>query len=119
MIFFIIALIVTILFVVSAVIFISMIISIIVVHTYAGKQDKIELKNERAAIVLAIGNPNDYTTISNQLYKDVAKYNTKVIKAKHWANSPWTNWFYYDDYSDIETIDIENLTKAYSKEEVE
>lgn len=30
----------------------------------------------------------------SDVIKDIAEWNKKVYSCKHWANNPWTNWFY-------------------------
>ena len=73
-------------------------------HTYLGKSDVIATKEKRAAIVSAM-NDDTPVTIRNQLYSDIAEYNTKVRNAKHWANSPWTNWFCPREWNELEYIE--------------
>ena len=73
-------------------------------HTYLGKSEVVAMEEKRNAIVSAM-NDDTPVTIKNQLYSDIAEYNTKVRNAKHWANSPWTNWFYPKEWNELEYIE--------------
>jgi hypothetical protein len=38
---------------------------------------------------------SEYEDVSkSDVIKDIAEWNKKVYSTKHWANNPWTNWFY-------------------------
>ena len=38
---------------------------------------------------------SEYEDISkSDVIKDIAEWNKNVYSTKHWANNPWTNWFY-------------------------
>ena len=83
-----------------------LIVSIVSAHTYSGYSKKETFKERRESLIMALEEENNIT-INNQLYKDIQEYNTELRETKHWSNSFWTNWFYYDNYSDIEYIVIE------------
>ena len=72
-------------------------------HTYLGKSEVIEMEEKRIAIV-SVMNDDTPVTVKNQLYSDIAEYNAKLRNAKHWANSPWTNWFYPKEWNELEYI---------------
>jgi hypothetical protein len=72
-------------------------------HTYLGKSEVVKMEEKRTAIVSAM-NDDAPVTVKNQLYSDIAEYNAKVRNAKHWANSPWTNWFYPKEWNELEYI---------------
>jgi len=72
-------------------------------HTYLGKSEVIEMEEKRIAIVSAM-NDDAPVTVKNQLYSDIAEYNAKLRNTKHWANSPWTNWFYPQEWNELEYI---------------
>ena len=45
---------------------------------------------ERQEIVIS-----EYEDVSkSDVIKDIAEWNKKVYRIKHWAYNPWTNWFY-------------------------
>ena len=38
---------------------------------------------------------SEYEDVSkSDVIKDIAEWNKKVYSTKHWANNPWTSWFY-------------------------
>ena len=38
---------------------------------------------------------SEYEDVSkSDVIKDIAEWNKDVYSTKHWANNPWTNWFY-------------------------
>lgn len=38
---------------------------------------------------------SEYEDVSkSDVIKDIAKWNKDVYSYKHWANNPWTSWFY-------------------------
>lgn len=57
---------------------------------------------ERQEIVIS-----EYEDISkSDVIKDIAEWNKNVYSYKHWANNPWTNWFYSKRVADsIEMIE--------------
>lgn len=91
---------------------IAIILSMILVYipiimarfTFVGQKCKMDYLAKRKTLIVLM-EKNESLTIQNSLYEDINKYNQEVISDKHWANSPWTNWYYCDDYSDITTID--------------
>lgn len=50
---------------------------------------------------------SDYEDVSkSDVVKDVADWNKNVYSYKHWAYSPWTNWFYSTRVADeLEVIE--------------
>lgn len=80
-------------------------ISIIYSHTYTGKSEIQEAKDQHDAYVTLLEENKDIT-VQNQLYKDIVEYNTTLRKNKHYSKSPWTNWFYSDEWNEIEEIEI-------------
>lgn len=80
------------------------IIAIILAHTYSGKSDVMEMKEKHDALVAA-QQEEIPVTIQNQLYTDIAKYNSDLRNKKHWVNSPWTNWMYSEGYNDLKYIE--------------
>ena len=96
----------------SSAFIIAIILSMILVYipiivarfTFIGQKSKIDYLEKRKTLIVLM-EKNESLTIQNSLYEDITKYNQEVISDKHWANSPWTNWYYCDDYSDITTID--------------
>lgn len=79
------------------------IIGIIMAHTYSGKSDVLAMKERHDALVAAQQEETPIT-VQNQLYADIAKYNSDLRNQKHWANSLWTNWMYSKGYNDLEYI---------------
>lgn len=56
------------------------------------EENRIEYESlcERQEIV-----ESEYEDVSKyDVIKDIAEWNKKVYSYKHWANNPWTNWFY-------------------------
>lgn len=92
-------------FLISLLIIILSSISIMFSHTYAGKSEIQEAKDQRDAYVTLL-EENKNITVQNQLYKDIVEYNTTLRKNKHYSKSPWTNWFYNKDWNEIEEIEI-------------
>ena len=44
---------------------------------------------------------SEYEDVSkSDVIKDIAEWNKDVYSYKHWANNPWTNWFYSKRVSD-------------------
>lgn len=43
----------------------------------------------------------------SDIIKDITEWNLFVYSEKHWANNPWTNWFYSKRLADsVEMIEI-------------
>lgn len=78
--------------------------TIILAHTYSGKSNVIKMKEKHDALVAAQQEETPVTA-QNQLYTDIAEYNSDLRNKKHWANSPWTNWMYPKGYNDLEYIE--------------
>ena len=51
---------------------------------------------------------SEYEDVSkSDIIKDVTEWNLSVYSEKHWANNPWTNWFYSKRLADsVEMIEI-------------
>ena len=92
-------------FLISLLIIILSSILIMYSHTYAGKAEIQKAKDQHDAYVTLLEENKDIT-VQNQLYKDIVEYNTDLRKNKHYSKSPWTNWFYLDDWNEIEEIEI-------------
>lgn len=44
----------------------------------------------------------------SDIIKDITEWNLSVYSEKHWANNPWTNWFYSKRLADsVEMIEME------------
>lgn len=44
----------------------------------------------------------------SDIIKDITEWNLSVCSEKHWANNPWTNWFYSKRLADsVEMIEME------------
>lgn len=52
---------------------------------------------------------SEYEDVSkSDIIKDVTEWNLSVYSEKHWANNPWTNWFYSKRLADsVEMIEME------------
>ena len=52
---------------------------------------------------------SEYEDVSkSDVVKDITEWNLYVYSEKHWANNPWTNWFYSKRVADsVEMIEIE------------
>ena len=72
-----------------------MVVCIIYAHIGVGatiEENRIEYEAlcERQEIV-----ESEYEDVSkSDVIKDIAEWNKKVYSTKHWANNPWTSWFY-------------------------
>jgi len=80
-------------------------IPILYAHSWFGEYDKQEFLN-RYKMLVELKAQDEVITVQNKLFKDIYKYNQEVIMHRHWASSPWTNWYYCDDYSDVPLIEI-------------
>ncbi len=76
-------------------------------HSYTGKSAIQRAKEQHDAYIILLKENKD-TTIQNQLYKDIITYNADLRRKKHCSKSLWTNWFYLDDWNEIEEIEINN-----------
>ena len=74
-------------------------------HTYAGKSAIQRAKDQHDAYIILLEENKDIT-MQNQLYKDIVDYNADLRRKKHCSKSLWTNWFYLDDWNEIEEIEI-------------
>jgi hypothetical protein len=74
-------------------------------HSYVGKSEIQKAKDQHYAYVTLLEENKDIT-VQNQLYKDIVEYNTTLRKKKHYNSSPWTNWFYPDEWDELEYIEI-------------
>ena len=51
---------------------------------------------------------SDYEDVSkSDVIREITEWNLDVYSEKHWANNPWTNWFYSKRVADsVEMIEI-------------
>lgn len=83
---------------VVAVIFMMMIIyeHVGVSATIAENQIEYESLCERKELI-----SSEYEDVSkSDVIKDIAEWNKEVYSYKHWANNPWTSWFYSKKIAD-------------------
>lgn len=83
---------------VVAVIFMMMIISehVGVSATIAENQIEYESLCERQELI-----SSEYEDVSkSDVIKDIAEWNKEAYSYKHWANNPWTSWFYSKKIAD-------------------
>lgn len=83
---------------VVAVIFMMMIIAehVGVSTTIAENQIEYESLCERQELI-----SSEYEDVSkSDVIKDIAEWNKEVYSYKHWANNPWTSWFYSKKIAD-------------------
>lgn len=88
----------------------GVIMLVIIVLAHVGVDVYIErnrIEYEALCERLEIAN-SDYEDVSkSDVVKDVADWNKNVYSYKHWAYSPWTNWFYSTRVADeLETVHI-------------
>lgn len=77
--------------------FIAFIMAICIICAHVGvdaqiEENRIEYESlcERYEIATS-----EYEDVSkSDVIKDIAEWNKNVYSEKHWANNPWTNWFY-------------------------
>lgn len=52
---------------------------------------------------------SEYEDVSkSDIIKEITEWNLYVYSEKHWANNPWTNWFYSKRLADsVEMIEME------------
>lgn len=52
---------------------------------------------------------SEYEDVSKSgIIKEITEWNLSVYSEKHWANNPWTNWFYSKRLADsVEMIEME------------
>lgn len=52
---------------------------------------------------------SEYEDVSkSDIIKEITEWNLSVYSEKHWANNPWTNWFYSKRVADsVEMIEME------------
>ena len=82
---------------------IAFIMAICIICAHVGvdatiEKNRIEYESlcERYEIVTS-----EYEDVSkSDVIKDIAEWNKDVYSYKHWANNPWTNWFYSKRVSD-------------------
>lgn len=75
----------------------------IVLFEHVGVSAKIEENNikyeslcERQELI-----SSQYEDVSrSDIIKDIAEWNADVYSYKHWANNPWTSWFYSQKVAD-------------------
>ena len=60
------------------------------------------------AIGVAMIRKDEYEDVSkSDVIKDISEWNKKVYSCKHWANNPWTSWFYSKRVADsLEMIEM-------------
>ena len=76
---------------------IAFIMAICIIYAHVGvdaqiEENRIEYESlcQRYEIVTS-----EYEDVSkSDVIKDIAEWNKNVYSEKHWANNPWTNWFY-------------------------
>ena len=56
---------------------------------------------------------SEYEDVSkSDVIKDIAEWNKNVYSTKHWANNPWTSWFYSKRVADdMKMIEMEGSEK--------
>ena len=86
---------------VGSVVAVIFMMTIIVQHvgvsaTIAKNQIEYESLCERQELI-----SSEYEDVSkSDVIKDIAKWNKSVYSYKHWANNPWTSWFYSKKVAD-------------------
>lgn len=86
---------------VGAIVAFSMMLMIITEHvgvsaTIAENQIEYESLCERKELI-----SSEYEDVSkSDVIKDIAEWNKDVYSYKHWANNPWTSWFYSKKIAD-------------------
>ena len=76
---------------------IAFIMAICIIYAHVGVDAQIEENRieyealcERQEII-----NSEYEDVSkSDVIKDIAEWNKDVYSTKHWANNPWTSWFY-------------------------
>lgn len=90
--------------------FIAFIMAICIIYAHVGvdatiEENRIEYEAlcERQEIV-----ESEYEDVSkSDVIKDIAEWNKDVYSYKHWANNPWTSWFYSKRVADsVEMIEM-------------
>lgn len=86
----------------------SMVLFIIAAHvgvdvTIEKNRIKYESLCERYELITS-----EYEDVSkSDLFKDITEWNLDVYSEKHWANNPWTSWFYSKRVADsVEMIEM-------------
>ena len=91
--------------------FIAFIMAICIICAHVGvdaqiEKNRIEYKSlcQRYEIVTS-----EYEDVSkSDVIKDIAEWNKKAYSYKHWANNPWTSWFYSKRVADdMKMIEME------------
>ena len=91
--------------------FIAFIMAICIICAHVGvdaqiEENRIEYKSlcQRYEIVTS-----EYEDVSkSDVIKDIAEWNKKAYSYKHWANNPWTSWFYSKRVADdMKMIEME------------
>ena len=91
----------TIFFGVGCIMAVTFMMVIIVQHvgvsaTIAKNQIEYESLCERQELI-----SSEYEDVSkSDVIKDIAEWNKSVYSYKHWANNPWTSWFYSKKVAD-------------------
>ena len=86
---------------VGAIVAFFMMLMIITEHvgvsaTIAENQIEYESLCERQELI-----SSEYEDVSkSDVIKDIAEWNKEVYSYKHWANNPWTSWFYSKKIAD-------------------
>lgn len=89
------------LFGVGSIVAFFMMLMIIIEHigvnaTIAENQIEYESLCERQELI-----SSEYEDVSkSDVIKDIAEWNKDVYSYKHWANNPWTSWFYSKQIAD-------------------
>ncbi len=83
---------------------------LILSHSYVGKSAIQRAKDQHDVYIILLEENKDIT-IQNQLYKDIVEYNADLRRKKYCSKSLWTNWFYLDDWNEIEEIEIKQARK--------
>lgn len=80
---------------------------ILIANTAGNTETTVKMQEKRDAIYFTMRDNDKDVRVRNQLYNDIAEYNSLVRVNQHYRDSLWTNWFVEPVYDELETIEYD------------
>ena len=82
-------------------------IVILTANTVGNTETTIKMEEKRNAIYATMKDNDKDVRVRNQLYNDIAEYNSLVRTNQRYRDSLWTSWFIEPVYDELEVIEYD------------
>lgn len=80
---------------------------VLIANTVGNTETTVKMEEKRTAIYFTMKDNDKDVRVRNQLYNDIAEYNSLVKTNQHYRDSLWTNCFIEPVYDELETIEYD------------